>query len=163
VVHDLLHCLGKGFPPARAYAPPPACPFPPQVCSPDDQLHYISNYLTEITLMEASMLAFLPSEIAAAAVYLSNLILARQPWSPTLEHYAYYTTAQLADCVEALADLHLHVSSRAAAGELTALYDKYSHSKFLSVARVSPLPISVVRQHLQSVLSLPSKSGTSAS
>lgn len=124
-----------------------------QVCSPDDQLHFVSNYLTELSLMEVSMLNFLPSEIAAAAVYLANLILARPPWSPTLEHYSYYAPAQIAECVEALAALHIQVNSRAQGGDLTALYDKYSHSKFLSVARVSPLPLAVVSQHLAMILS----------
>ncbi|GFR40494.1 hypothetical protein Agub_g1062 [Astrephomene gubernaculifera] len=133
-----------------------------QVCNPDDQLHFVSNYLTEISLMEASMLNFLPSEIAAAAVYLANLILARAPWSPTLEHYSYYTPGQFADCVEALAELHIQVNSRAQGGELTALYDKYSHSKFLSVSRVSPLPMTVVSQHLAMMMSENSTSIVSA-
>ncbi|KAG2498047.1 hypothetical protein HYH03_003808 [Edaphochlamys debaryana] len=133
-----------------------------QVCNPDDQLHFVSNYLTEISLMEASMLTFLPSEIAAASVYLANLILAREPWSPNLEHYSYYTPAQIADCVEALAELHIQVNSRAQGGELTALYDKYSHSKFLGVSRVSPLPLSVVSKHLAMILAENSASGLSS-
>ncbi|GIL51722.1 hypothetical protein Vafri_7655 [Volvox africanus] len=133
-----------------------------QVCNPDDQLHFVANYLTEISLMEASMLNFLPSEIAAAAIYLANLILARAPWSPTLEHYSYYAPAQIADCVEALAELHIKVNSRAQGGELTALYDKYSHSKFLGVSRVSPLPLAVVSQHLAMMLSDNSASGLSS-
>ncbi|GLC39700.1 Cyclin-A1-2 [Pleodorina starrii] len=133
-----------------------------QVCNPDDQLHFVSNYLTEISLMEASMLNFLPSEIAGAAVYLANLILARPPWSPTLEHYSYYAPVQIADCVEALAALHIKVNTRAQGGELTALYDKYSHSKFLGVSRVSPLPQAVVSQHLAMMLSDNSASGLSS-
>lgn len=108
------------------------------------------------------MLNFLPSEIAAAAVYLANLILARAPWSPTLEHYSYYTSVQIADCVEALAELHIQVNSRAQGGELTALYDKYSHSKFLCVSRVSPLPLTVVSQHLAMMISDNSAHGLSA-
>ncbi len=112
--------------------------------------------------MEISMLNFLPSEIAAAAVYLGNLILARPPWSPTLEHYSYYAPAQIAECVEALAALHIQVNSRAQGGDLTALYDKYSHSKFLSVARVSPLPLAVVSQHLAMILSENSASHVSS-
>ncbi|PNH04296.1 Cyclin-A-1 [Tetrabaena socialis] len=133
-----------------------------QVCNPDDQLHFISNYLTEISLMEASMLNYLPSEIAAAAIYLGNLILARAPWSSTLEHYSYYAPAQFADCVEALAELHIQVNSRAQGGELTALYDKYSATKFLGVARVSPLPLSVVNQHLAVMLSDNTVSGVNS-
>ncbi|KXZ41049.1 CYCA2 protein [Gonium pectorale] len=133
-----------------------------QVCNPDDQLHFMSNYLTELSLMEAYMLHFLPSEIAAAAVYLANLILARAPWSPTLKHYSYYTPAQIADCVEALAELHIQVNSCAQGGELTALYEKYSQSKFLGVSRVSPLPMSVVSQHLSVALSENNASGLSS-
>lgn len=55
-----------------------------QVCNPDEMLHFLSNYLTEISLVEYKMLNFLPSVIAAAGVYLANLMLKRQPWDANL-------------------------------------------------------------------------------
>lgn len=125
-----------------------------QVCNPDDNLHFLSNYLTEISLIDNGMLSFLPSEIAAAAVYLSNLLLRRPPWTGTLQHYSYYAPQHLARCVEALGNLHLVVSHRANQGELTAMYDKYAHAKYLQVScKVAPLPMHHVQSHLSMVCS----------
>lgn len=123
------------------------------MCNPDDQLHFVANYLTEISLMDHCMMNFLPSEVSAASVYLANLLLSRPPWSATLEHYSFYSPHQIADCVEALAQLHMQVHTRAASGELTALHDKYAHSKYLCVSRNSPLPVHAVSQHVAAVLS----------
>lgn len=124
-----------------------------QVCNPDDQLHFVANYLTEISLMDHCMMNFLPSEVSAASVYLANLLLSRPPWSATLEHYSFYSPHQIADCIEALAQLHVQVHTRAISGELTALHDKYAHSKYLCVSRNSPLPVHAVSQHIALVLS----------
>lgn len=123
-----------------------------QVCNPDDNLHFLSNYLTELSLIDNNMLHFLPSEIAASAVYLSNLLLRRAPWSGTLQHYSYYTPQLLVRCVDSLANLHILVSQRSGQGELTAMTDKYAHGKYLSVSRsITPLPAHFVQAHLNTV------------
>jgi cyclin A len=36
----------------------------PQVCNPDEYLHFLSNYLAEAALLDNSMLCFLPSQVA---------------------------------------------------------------------------------------------------
>eukprot|EP00798_Chlamydomonas_sp_ICE-L_P014101 gene14101-20057_t len=84
-----------------------------QVCSPDEHLHFLSNYLTEISLLDHGMLKFPPSEIAAAAIYLANLILQREPWSGTLGHYSMYETKDIGAAIQALAVLHQVVSNNA--------------------------------------------------
>eukprot|EP00798_Chlamydomonas_sp_ICE-L_P005764 gene5764-6061_t len=91
-----------------------------QVCNPDELLHYLSNYLTEVSLLDHNMLQFLPSEIAAASVYLSNLILQRQPWDGTLQHFSMYSSKEIRKCVKALAALHQALSQNT---QLTAIYN----------------------------------------
>ncbi|KAG1652769.1 hypothetical protein FOA52_009370, partial [Chlamydomonas sp. UWO 241] len=112
-----------------------------QVCSPDELLHFLSNYLTELTLLDYAMLRFLPSTTAAAAVYLANVMLRREPWSPNLRHYSTYVPADIRECVHALAAVH-----KAATGcpSLAAIREKYSQPRFHEVALVPPASSAVV-------------------
>jgi cyclin A len=52
-----------------------------QVCNPDEHLHFLSNYLTELALLDYNMLNFLPSIVAASGVFLANIMLKRQAWN----------------------------------------------------------------------------------
>lgn len=55
----------------------------------DIQSRTIGKYLLEISLLDYRLLKFLPSENAAAAMYLSRKILSRKPeWTPNLIHYS---------------------------------------------------------------------------
>ena len=49
---------------------------------PSLQLEFLANYLAELSLLDYSFLCFLPSLIAASAVFLAKFILApsRKPW-----------------------------------------------------------------------------------
>ncbi|TYI24830.1 hypothetical protein ES332_A05G012200v1 [Gossypium tomentosum] len=53
------------------------------------ELEFLAKYLAELTLLEYSFLKFLPSNIAASAVFLARWTLNQSdhPWNPTLEHY----------------------------------------------------------------------------
>lgn len=51
-------------------------------------------------------------------------------WSQALERHSGYSEPQLAECAEALANLH-HFASQ---GSLTAVYKKYSSPQQLRVA-----------------------------
>lgn len=104
-----------------------------QVCNPDEHLHFLSNYLTEICLLDHNMLQFLPSEIASASVYLSNLILKRQPWDGNLQYYSTHAPRDLAPCVAALSALHQAVTTNT---QLNAIREKYAHARFQSVSRL---------------------------
>lgn len=107
-----------------------------QVCNPDEHLHFLSNYLTELSLLDHNMMNFLPSEIASAAVYLANLMLKRQPWNSTLRHYSTYEPMELSSSVQALAALQHHVNGNT---QLQAIREKYANTRYLSVSRMLPL------------------------
>jgi cyclin A len=114
--------------------------FPPrlQVCNPDENLHYLSNYLTELSLLDYSMLRFLPSVIAASGIYLANLLLKRTPWDANLRHYSTFVPSDISACVVCLASVHETVTN---SPNLAAIKEKYSHARFQSVSRIPPMTV----------------------
>eukprot|EP01087_Luapelamoeba_hula_P019792 TRINITY_DN6614_c0_g1_i1.p1 TRINITY_DN6614_c0_g1~~TRINITY_DN6614_c0_g1_i1.p1 ORF type:complete len:501 (+),score=97.51 TRINITY_DN6614_c0_g1_i1:232-1734(+) len=73
----------------------------------DSQTHTISKYLTELSLPEYKMLRFVPSLIAASAVYVARAMNRRTPlWTPTLQYHTKYTEPELRECATMLASLH---------------------------------------------------------
>ncbi|XP_004136337.1 cyclin-A2-2 [Cucumis sativus] len=99
------------------------------------ELEFLANYLAELTLVEYSFLKFLPSLIAASAVFLARWTLDQSdhPWNPTLEHYTGYSVSQLKTVVLALHDLQLNTS----ASSLNAIRQKYKQPKFKCVATLT--------------------------
>lgn len=111
----------------------------PQVCNPDELLHFLSNYLTELSLLDYSMLVFLPSVVAASGVYLANLMLERHPWDANLQHYSDYAPSDIKLCVTALAAVHQAVSN---SQQLPAIREKYGHPRFQQVSKIPPVSLS---------------------
>ncbi|VVA38127.1 PREDICTED: cyclin-A2-4 [Prunus dulcis] len=103
--------------------------------TPSLELEYLANYLAELTLVDYSFLNFLPSVVAASAVFLSKWTLdqSSHPWNPILEHYTRYTPLDLKITVLALQDLQLNTNGC----PLSAVRMKYRHQKFKSVAGLS--------------------------
>ncbi|KAK9698060.1 hypothetical protein RND81_08G079800 [Saponaria officinalis] len=102
---------------------------------PSDDLEFLANYLAELTLVEYSFLRFLPSLIAASAVFLARWTVDQSihPWNPTLEHYTGYKATELKVSVTAMHDLQLNTSS----SSLNAIREKFRHEKFKGVANMS--------------------------
>ncbi|XP_010670757.1 cyclin-A2-2 isoform X1 [Beta vulgaris subsp. vulgaris] len=98
-------------------------------------LEFLANYLAELTLVEYNFLRFLPSLIAASAVFLARWTLDQSdhPWNPTLEHYTCYKATELKVTVIAMQDLQLNTINCT----LNAIREKYRHEKFNSVANLS--------------------------
>lgn len=104
------------------------------------ELEYLANYLAESTLIDYGFLNFLPSAIAASAVFLARWTLdqSNDPWvcnfscnlftfcvpnymleiwpclciwqNPTLEHYTSYKASDLKIIVLAIQDLQLNTN-----------------------------------------------------
>ncbi|RVW77651.1 Cyclin-A2-3 [Vitis vinifera] len=103
--------------------------------NPSLELEYLGNYLAELTLIDYGCLKYLPSIIAASAVFLARWTLDQSghPWNPTLEHYTRYKASDLKTAVFALQDLQLNTSGC----PLNAIRGKYRQNKFKSVASLS--------------------------
>jgi hypothetical protein len=95
----------------------------------DRPMVQLACFLTERTLQEYSMLNFLPSTIAAAAVMIVRKSQGRHPWSPTLRKYTGYDEKDLQACAE-----EMRAKMTAADSQQQAVFRKYSSSKFGGVA-----------------------------
>ncbi|KAK9066267.1 hypothetical protein SSX86_013588 [Deinandra increscens subsp. villosa] len=96
------------------------------------EVECLANYLAELTLIDYNFLVFLPSNIAASAVFLARYMLDQSchPWNHTLEYYTNYKPSDLKNTVFALHGLHLSDSS----SPLTVIRSKYKQDKFNNVA-----------------------------
>ncbi|CAF2125445.1 BnaA03g57140D [Brassica napus] len=102
---------------------------------PGVEMEFLANYLIELTLIDYEFLKFLPSVIAASAVFLAKWTLnqSSHPWNPTLEHYTTFKASDLKASVHALQDLQLNTKGCT----LTSIRLKYKQEKLKSVAVLS--------------------------
>ncbi|CAD5190679.1 unnamed protein product [Musa acuminata subsp. malaccensis] len=107
--------------------------------APSLTLGYLANYLAELTLLEYSFIKFLPSVIAASAVFLARWTLdqSSHPWNPTLEYYTTYKATDLKVTIFALQELQMNSKSC----PLNAIREKYRQEKFECVAAIASLPL----------------------
>jgi G2/mitotic-specific cyclin 1/2 len=94
----------------------------------DIQTRTLGKYLMEISLLDHRFMQYLPSHVAAAAMFLSRKILERGPWDPTLAHYAGYTEEE----IEPVYKLMVDYLARPVAHE--AFFKKYASKKFLKAS-----------------------------
>ncbi|XP_043723690.1 cyclin-A2-1-like isoform X2 [Telopea speciosissima] len=106
---------------------------------PSLELEFLANYLAELTLIDYTFLKFLPSLVAASAVFLARWTLDQSchPWNPTLEHYTTYKASDLKLTVLSLQDLQMNANSC----PLNAIRQKYKQHQLKCVATLtSPKP-----------------------
>ncbi|KAH7657280.1 G2/Mitotic-specific cyclin A domain-containing protein [Dioscorea alata] len=98
-------------------------------------LGHLANYLAELTLVEYCFLKFLPSVIAASAVFLARWTLdqSTHPWNPTLQHYTSYKSVDLKPAVLELQVLQTNNQNCS----LKAIHEKYKQPKYESVATLT--------------------------
>ncbi|THG05122.1 hypothetical protein TEA_012928 [Camellia sinensis var. sinensis] len=103
--------------------------------TPSLELEFLANYLAELTLVDYEFLKFLPSIIAASAVFLARWTLDQSghPWNATLEHYTSYKASDLKTTVLELQGLQLNANGC----PLNAIRAKYRQDKFKSVSALS--------------------------
>ncbi|ESQ27072.1 hypothetical protein EUTSA_v10018503mg [Eutrema salsugineum] len=100
--------------------------------NPSREMELLANYLTELTLIDYQFLKFLPSVIAASAVFLAKWTMnqSSHPWNPTLEHYTTYKASDLKASAHALQDLQHNTKGC----PLNSIRMKYRQEKFKCVA-----------------------------
>lgn len=106
-----------------------------------DKNHLVAKYLIELASIDYGTAHYKPSEIAAAALYISLYLFPiagsgvaaaaeSKVWSKTLEHYTHFTVEQLTPVVQRLAKL----VKNAPAIKVQAVYSKYQSSKFEKIS-----------------------------
>lgn len=98
----------------------------------DRTMVQLACYLAERSLQEYSSVKFLPSVVAASAVYVARKSLKRHPWSPTLLKYSKYDEVDLTACADEMGSMLANLSS-----QQQAVLRKYSSPKFGAVAKLS--------------------------
>ncbi|XP_068322206.1 cyclin-A3-1-like [Pyrus communis] len=98
---------------------------------------FLSCFLLELSLLDYSCVQFLPSVVAASAIFLSRFTIQPyvHPWSLALQLYSGYRPSDLKMCVLAIHDLQLNRKS----SSLQAIREKYMRPKNKSVAKLSLL------------------------
>ncbi|XP_076954811.1 cyclin-A3-1-like isoform X1 [Bidens hawaiensis] len=95
-------------------------------------LEFLSWFLVELSLLDYGCLKFLPSMVAASAIFIARFTIQREkhPWDLKMKRYTGYKPCELKDCVLAIHDLQLRITSSSS----HAIREKYSQQKFKCVA-----------------------------
>ncbi|KAJ3592999.1 hypothetical protein NHX12_005337 [Muraenolepis orangiensis] len=115
--------------------------------------HTLAKYLMELTLVDYDMVHYRPSEIAAASLCLSQLLLEDLPWSPTQHHYATYDEGHLKPIMQHMAKNVVTVSEGKT--KFQAVKNKYSSSKLMKISLNSCLKSAVIVDFAASLLNDP--------
>lgn len=91
----------------------------------DIQTRTLGKYLLEISCLDHRFIAYPPSQISAAAMYLARLVLDRGEWDAVLAHYAGYTEEE----IKPVLDLMIAYLKAPVVHE--AFFKKYASKKFL--------------------------------
>jgi cyclin B len=95
----------------------------------DKKIVQLSCYLLDSTLPSYQLNNYLPSQLAAAAVFIARRTVGRNSWSPTLLRYAMYCEEEIAPVARALL-----AEKAATSPELRAVNKKYTSSRYGGVA-----------------------------
>ncbi|KAI3377088.1 hypothetical protein L3Q82_000057 [Scortum barcoo] len=105
--------------------------------------HTLAKYLMELTLIDYDMVHYRPSEIAAASLCLSQLLLDGLPWSHTQQHYSTYDEAHLKPIMQHIAKNVVNVNEGKT--KFQAVRNKYSSSKLMKISLIPQLTSSIIR------------------
>mmetsp|Transcript_25834 Transcript_25834/g.56867 ORF Transcript_25834/g.56867 Transcript_25834/m.56867 type:complete len:385 (+) Transcript_25834:186-1340(+) len=98
----------------------------------DKRIVQLSCFILDGTLQSYNLLHYLPSQLAAAAVFVARRTVGRNSWSPTLLKYANYREEEIAPIARAVM-----AEKSSAAPELRAVDKKYTSSRYGGVANLS--------------------------
>ncbi|KAI5640500.1 G2/mitotic-specific cyclin-B [Phthorimaea operculella] len=108
--------------------------------------HHLAKYLVDLCLVEYSMAHYYPSELAAAAICLSQHLSLNKPfedvWTPTLAYYSGYTLEHIRPIIRKIAKIVGNVEN----SKCQAVYNKYTDISLARVALSSSLKGDAIRQ-----------------
>ncbi|KGL81552.1 G2/mitotic-specific cyclin-B2, partial [Tinamus guttatus] len=116
----------------------------------DAEQHTLAKYLMELTLVDYDMVQYHPSEIAAAALCLSQKILGHNKWSTKQQYYTGYTEDSLMMTMKHMAKNVVKVNENLT--KYTAIKSKYASSKLLMISTVPQLNCKMIKDLASSLL-----------
>jgi cyclin B len=95
------------------------------------EMHTMAKFLMELCLPDYAMLHFLPSQQAAASLWLTMKLHEVGSWDAKMAHYSTYSEVDLKPCVKRIAELVMKMGT----AKQQAVRSKYCSSKFMRVAK----------------------------
>ena len=98
----------------------------------DNEVFFYAQYLNEIALLDASLLRFKPSQLAAASMILSARQLKKiNCWNKEMEKFTGYKEAELKDAVEEIKSFAMEINPKF----ISTLKYKFSKPEYMQVAK----------------------------
>ncbi|KAL7523974.1 hypothetical protein ACHAXR_001715, partial [Thalassiosira sp. AJA248-18] len=97
----------------------------------DTKIVHLSYFILDGTLQSYYLLRFLPSQLAAAAVFIARKTVGRDPWSPTLLKYAQYHEEDVLPVARAVVAVKTYCSAG-----LYAVNNKYDSGRYGGVSSI---------------------------
>ncbi|AQK64281.1 cyclin superfamily protein, putative [Zea mays] len=110
------------------------------------QLEFLGSYLCELSLLDYSLLRFLPSLVAASVLFVARLTLDphTHPWSKKMQTLTGYKPFELKDCVAAIHHLQLNRKY----SSMMATRDKFKERRFKGVSALLP-PVEIPASYFE--------------
>nr|XP_054756720.1 G2/mitotic-specific cyclin-B-like [Lytechinus pictus] len=111
----------------------------------DPKKHTLAKFLMEITLPEYNMVQYDPSEIAAAALYMSMTLLGSEgdSWGAKMTHYSMYNEDHIRPIVRKMAQAVIR--NDAMTEKYHAVKTKYRSSRFMNISTLPELESSLIK------------------
>ena len=90
----------------------------------------VAKFLLEISALEHKLLAYPPSQLAAASMWLARFCLDRGPWNATLVHYSTYSEEEIIEPAQIMLDWILDP----ALNENWSFFRKYAVKKHMKAS-----------------------------
>ncbi|NXT77297.1 CCNB2 protein, partial [Zapornia atra] len=116
----------------------------------DAKQHTLAKYLMELTLVDYDMVHHRPSEVAAAALCLSQKILGHNKWGAKQQYYTGYTEDGLVMTMKHMAKNVVKVNEKLT--KYTAIKNKYASSKLLTISTIPQLSSDIIKDLASSLL-----------
>ncbi|KAJ7407957.1 hypothetical protein BTVI_61102 [Pitangus sulphuratus] len=116
----------------------------------DAKQHTLAKYLMELTLIDYDMVHHRPSEIAAAALCLSQKILGHDKWGTKQQYYTGYAEDSLLMTMKHMAKNVVKVNDKLT--KYTAVKNKYASSKLLMISTIPQLSSEIIKDLAASLL-----------
>ncbi|NWU84677.1 CCNB2 protein, partial [Onychorhynchus coronatus] len=116
----------------------------------DAKQHTLAKYLMELTLIDYDMVHHRPSEVAAAALCLSQKILGHDKWGIKQQCYTGYAEDNLLMTMKHMAKNVVKVNEKLM--KYTAVKNKYASSKLLMISTIPQLSSEIIKNLAASLL-----------
>ncbi|NWZ64769.1 CCNB2 protein, partial [Acrocephalus arundinaceus] len=116
----------------------------------DAKQHTLAKYLMELTLIDYDMVHHRPSEIAAAALCLSQKILGHNKWGTKQQYYTGYAEDSLVMTMKHMAKNVVKVNEKLT--KYVAIKNKYASTKLLTISTIPQLNCELIKDLAASLL-----------